>query len=48
MDYSKSLTYPKKSCYRSKDLTVSDAVLGYDKKGEPVALEVWDASKRDY
>jgi len=31
---------------RDEKLLDSDVVLGFDKKGELVALEVWDASKR--
>jgi len=31
---------------RDEKLLDSDVVLGFDKKGELVALEVWNASKR--
>lgn len=36
----------KEGVIRDEKLLDSDVVLGFDKKGELVALEVWDASKR--
>jgi len=36
----------KEGAIRDEKLLESDVVLGFDEKGELVALEVWDASKR--
>ena len=36
----------KEGVIRDERLLDSDVVLGFDVKGELVALEVWDASKR--
>jgi len=36
----------KEGVIRNERLLESDVVLGFDEKGELVALEVWDASKR--
>jgi uncharacterized protein YuzE len=36
----------KEGAIKNERLLESDVVLGYDEKGELVALEVWDASKR--
>jgi len=36
----------KEGFIKNERLLDSDVVLGFDKKGELVALEVWDASKR--
>lgn len=36
----------KEGTIKDEKLLDSDIVLGFDEKGELVALEVWDASKR--
>jgi len=36
----------KEGAIKDEKLLDSDMVLGFDEKGELVALEVWDASKR--
>jgi uncharacterized protein YuzE len=36
----------KEGTIKNERLLDSDVLLGYDKKGELVAVEVWDASKR--
>jgi len=36
----------KEGAIKDEKLLDSDIVLGFDEKGEPVTLEVWDASKR--
>ncbi|MDI6904478.1 MAG: DUF2283 domain-containing protein [Candidatus Bathyarchaeia archaeon] len=36
----------KEGAIKDEKLLDSDVVLGFDEKGELVALEVWDASKR--
>ncbi|MFQ6064617.1 MAG: DUF2283 domain-containing protein [Candidatus Bathyarchaeia archaeon] len=36
----------KEGAIKDEKLLESDVVLGFDKNGELVALEVWDASKR--
>jgi len=36
----------REGAIRDEKLLESDVVLGFDEKGELVALEVWDASKR--
>ena len=36
----------KEGAVKDEKLLDSDVVLGFDDKGELVALEVWDASKR--
>jgi len=36
----------KEGAIKNERLLESDVVLGFDEKGELVALEVWDASKR--
>lgn len=36
----------KEGATKDEKLLDSDVVLGFDEKGELVALEVWDASKR--
>jgi len=36
----------REGAVRDERLLDSDVVLGFDEKGEFVALEVWDASKR--
>jgi len=36
----------REGAIKDEKLLDSDVVLGFDEKGELVALEVWDASKR--
>ncbi len=36
----------REGAIRDEKLLESDVLLGFDEKGELVALEVWDASKR--
>ena len=36
----------KEGAIKNEKLLDSDVLLGYDKQGELVAVEVWDASKR--
>jgi uncharacterized protein YuzE len=36
----------KEGAIKNEKLLDSDALLGYDKQGELVTVEVWDASKR--
>jgi len=36
----------KEGAITNEKLLESDVLLGYDKQGELVAIEVWDASKR--